>query len=131
MEMIQDADLPLEMRRELLAAATDKQISYEWLCNIYRRGAATQIVPGPTGGKADEPLPNDLGELLVLLSIDIPRGLVRLSFGKPVQWLALPAAHAVQLATELVNRANQILWAQKVGTDAELGDTPDPSHGTH
>ncbi len=38
-------DVPIEIRRELLKAATDKAISYYWLCAVYRAGLA--LAPPP------------------------------------------------------------------------------------
>ena len=38
--MESDKDIPLDLRRELMQCATDKQISYQWLCGIYRKAVS-------------------------------------------------------------------------------------------
>ena len=39
--LMTDADIPLEVKRELMRGATASgSISYYWLCDIYRRGFA-------------------------------------------------------------------------------------------
>lgn len=40
--MVRDDDIPIDVRNELLACAITKQISYGWLCDIYRKGWRAQ-----------------------------------------------------------------------------------------
>ena len=95
-------ELPEDLRKELLECATQKQISLEWLVNLYRRGFNAKM--GATGqhpyGKLDK---HDEGELTVGMQLDWANGVIRMEFGKPVGWLALPSAHARHLA--------KMLWA--------------------
>lgn len=107
-DMIEDADLPEDLRRELVAAATAKGLSYGWLCEIYRRGVNVKI--GATGrgfpyGKLDA---HDEGEIAVAIAADRRHGVVRFEFGKSVSWLALPATHARQLGELLIAKADEV-----------------------
>jgi hypothetical protein len=34
-----EEDVPIDLRRQLLKAASEKQINYYWLCALYRKGA--------------------------------------------------------------------------------------------
>jgi hypothetical protein len=107
----EDMDLPIEMRRELMAAAVDKQLSYGWLCGIYRAGllAGRAAKIGATGefpyGKLDR---DDEGELAVAVAADPHNGVVRFEFGKSITWLALPPAHARQFAAVLLDKAREV-----------------------
>lgn len=64
---------------------------------------------GATGrfprGKA---APDDEGELSLLLASDVTAGVVRIEFGKPITWLALPPAQARQLAVLLLEHATAL-----------------------
>jgi len=108
MTLDDDMDVPVDVRRELMAAAQAKQISYGWLCSIFRRGRATATI-GPTGqfpyGKLDA---NDEGELAVAIAADPRHGVIRFEFGKAVSFLALPAGHALQLASILIAKAEEL-----------------------
>ncbi len=102
-----DFDVPAELRRELLDCATRTGLSYPWLISIFRRGVATKIGEThqyPYGKLA----PDDEGELAVALATDRRQGVIRFSFGKPVEWLALPAKHARELAALLLEKANEL-----------------------
>lgn len=107
----EDMDVPADLRRQLMDAAIAKQISYGWLCGLYRAGLiagrATKI--GETGafpyGKLGA---NDQGELAVAIAADPQQGVVRFEFGKSIAWLALPAAHARQFAAVLVAKADEL-----------------------
>lgn len=93
-------ELPEDLRKELLQCATEKQISLDWLIGLYRRGFNAKM--GATGefpfGKLDR---HDQGELTVAMRVDKKQGVIRMEFGKPVAWLALPAGHARHLAKML------------------------------
>jgi hypothetical protein len=104
-----DMDVPADVRRELMDAAIAKQLSYGWLCEIYRRGAKTAKIVGPTGDFPYGPLDaDDEGGLAVAIAVDPRHGVVRFEFGKPVGWLALPAGHARQLAAVLLAKADEL-----------------------
>lgn len=64
---------------------------------------------GETGrapyGKLDE---HDEGELRMALAADSPAGVVRVMFGKPIAWLALPSGEARQFAAMLIEKADEI-----------------------
>ena len=100
-------EIPADLRKELLECAAAKQISLEWLVNLYRRGFNAKM--GATGqhpyGKLNR---TDEGELAVALAVDKRNGVIKLEFGKPVAWLALPSTHARQLAKVLLESAEQL-----------------------
>ena len=100
-------EVPEDLRKELLECATAKQISLEWLVNLYRRGFNAKM--GATGqypyGKLHK---DDQGELTVAMAVDRSQGVLRMEFGKPVAWLALPAAHARHLAKLLTASADEL-----------------------
>jgi len=102
-------DVPADLRRELMDAATRLSCSYAWLCSIYRRGAVTAKIIGPTGefpyGRLGA---DDEGELAVGIAADPRHGVVRFEFGKSIVSLALPAGHARQLAAVLVEKADEL-----------------------
>jgi hypothetical protein len=109
--MADDLDLPSELRRELMAAATAKQLSYVWLCGIYRAGllAGRAAKIGATGAVPYGKLgADDQGELAVAIAADPRHGVVRFEFGKEIAWLALRAAHARQLAALLIAKAGEL-----------------------
>ncbi len=64
--------------------------------------------PGPTGefpqGKLN---PEDEGELAITVRIE--DGNVRIDFGKPVAWLAMPPKMAIDLAGSLIRYAKRAL----------------------
>lgn len=103
----QDFELPADLRKELLECATAKQISLDWLINLYRRGFNAKM--GATGqypyGKLRK---DDEGELTVAMAVDARQGVIRMEFGKPVAWLALPSGHARHLAKMLVSSADEL-----------------------
>jgi hypothetical protein len=80
--------------------------------------------PGPTGDYPHGKLgPDDEGGIGVALShFTAPDGtrMVRLDFGKPVSWLALPHAHAVAFA---------LLILKHTGIEVEIGDARDLGEG--
>jgi hypothetical protein len=102
-----DVELPDDVRKEIQKYAAEKQISYEWLVDLYRRGFNAKI--GATGqfpfGKMR---PDDQGELAIAMGTDVKNGVVRMEFGKPVAWLALPASQARQLANLLLEKAAEL-----------------------
>lgn len=70
-------------------------------------GASVQL--GATGqfpfGKSD---PADEGELRLALATDFAQGVIRVDFGKPVAWVAIPPTAATAFALELLKRAQAI-----------------------
>lgn len=105
---IDDADIPIAVRQELMAAVNGSRISYAWLCGVYRTGLAAgrEAKIGATGTHPYGKLgPDDEGELAVAISADRRHGVVRFEFGKEIGWLALPAGHARQLAALLLEKA--------------------------
>jgi hypothetical protein len=104
-----DADIPSAVRQELRRLAFQNGVGYPVLCRVYALGASTTRVVGPTGafpyGKLD---PDDEGELSVAIAADRSQGVVRFEFGKPVAFLALPAAHARTLAAVLLEKAREL-----------------------
>lgn len=106
-----DMDLPIELRRELMTVATVKQVSYAWLCGIYRAGllAGRAAKIGATGAFPYGNLgPSDEGELAVAVATDRRHGVIRMEFGKSIAWLALPAGHARQFAALLIDKAGEL-----------------------
>ena len=98
-----EVELPADLRQK----AIEQQIPLGLVVEAYRRGFAAQI--GATGrfpygdlGKEDE------GELAMAIAADPQHGVVRMLFGKPVGWLALPAGHARQLGAMLTEKANEL-----------------------
>jgi hypothetical protein len=51
---------------------------------------------------------DDEGELRAAIAIDRAQGVIRIEFGKPVAWLALPSGFARDLARLLVEKADQL-----------------------
>ncbi len=102
-----DAMVPQALRHELMQCAIKTGISYQWLCGIYVQGFNAKL--GATGsfpyGKTQ---PDDEGELVIAIAADPRQGVVRLEFGKPVGWLALPSQHAKQLAAMLLEKAQAV-----------------------
>lgn len=100
-------EIPEDIRKELMQCAVEKQISLDWLIGLYRRGFNAKM--GATGqfpyGKLGK---HDQGELTVAMAADRRQGVIRLEFGKPVAWLALPAAHARQMAKLLLEKADEL-----------------------
>jgi hypothetical protein len=110
-ELADDLDVPAEIRRELMDAAVAKQISYAWLCGLYRAGllAGRAMTIGETGAYPYGKLgADDEGELAVAVAADPQHGVVRLEFGKSIAWLALPAGHARQFADVLRGKADEL-----------------------
>lgn len=100
-------ELPDDVRKEILACATEKGVSLEWLVGLYRRGFNAKV--GATGqfpyGKLRK---DDQGELTVAMAVDFRQSVVRMEFGKPVGWLALPSAHAKRLAKLLLEKSAEL-----------------------
>lgn len=100
-------ELPEDLRKEVMDCAVAKQISLEWLVKLYKRGFNAKM--GATGqhpyGKLNR---TDEGELSVAMAVDARQGVIRLEFGKPVGWLALPAAHARRFAQLLLQKADEL-----------------------
>jgi len=98
-----EVELPADLRQE----AIEKNVPLDLLIRVYRRGFNSQI--GATGqfpyGDLGE---HDEGELAMAIAADPQHGVVRMLFGKPVGWLALPAGHARQLAKMLMEKANEL-----------------------
>lgn len=64
---------------------------------------------GATGRFPDGKLgPHDEGELRTVIGTDHANGLVRIEFGKPVGWLAIPSSQARELAQQLIERADEL-----------------------
>lgn len=53
--------------------------------------------------------PDDEGEVAIAVAGDVKKGVVRIQFEKPISWLALPPAHAKQLAEIIVRNADKVL----------------------
>ncbi|MEP7304188.1 MAG: hypothetical protein ABJA98_01595 [Acidobacteriota bacterium] len=105
----EDFDFPAAVRQELQQLANRYAVSYPVLCLVYRLGASTARVVGPTGAFPFGRLgPDDEGELAVAIAADVAHGVIRIEFGTPVAHVSLPAAHAEQLAAALVEYATQI-----------------------
>lgn len=49
----------------------------------------------------------DDGALALAVTADKPHGIVRIDFGKPVEWLGLPPNEAVALAQLLIRKARE------------------------
>jgi len=96
-------ELPADLRDEALACGAPVEL----MARIYRRGFNAKI--GGTGefpyGKMN---PSDQGELTVGVAADPSTGTIKFMFGKPVAWLALPVAHARQLAKVLLEKAAEV-----------------------
>jgi hypothetical protein len=104
-----DVDLSADVRRELQQIATRYAIAYPVLCRVYRLGASTARVVGPTGEFPFGRLgPEDEGELAVAIVADVAYGVVRIEFGKRIAQLALPADHAEALGAVLVAKADDL-----------------------
>jgi hypothetical protein len=102
-----DFGLPADLRAEVAEVARERGVSLEWLVSLYRRGFAAKM--GATGQHPYGKLrPDDEGELTVAMAVDRAQGVIRMEFGKPVAWLALPAAHARHLAKLLVEKADDL-----------------------
>jgi hypothetical protein len=52
--------------------------------------------------------PDDDGELRAAVAVDRAQGLIRIEFGTPVAWLALPSGYARDLARLLVEKADEL-----------------------
>jgi predicted kinase len=61
----------------------------------------------PDGSYRDDPQ-NDEGELQIAIAADVRAKLVRVKFGKPVGWLALPGEQAVALGNLLIKRSKEV-----------------------
>jgi len=63
----------------------------------------------PVGATGAFPMPaldeHDEGELRFAVGFDPVNGLVRIEFGKPVAWLAMPREHAINMARSLLKQA--------------------------
>ena len=100
-------ELPGEIREAVLQMAEAHDIPLAWLLDLYRRGFNAKV--GPTGMRPyGQSGPEDEGELTMAMGLDRAHGLVRMEFGKPVGWLALPAGHARHLAALLVQAADAL-----------------------
>lgn len=67
------------------------------------------LVAGPTGrfpaGKIN---PDDAGELRIVIAISEEKQVIVINFGRPTAWLALEPAEAIELADDLLNKANKL-----------------------
>jgi len=65
--------------------------------------------PGPTGnfpeGKLND---DDEGELAIAIIADKTKQVVAIDFGKPVHWLAMPRANAIEFANILLAKAAEL-----------------------
>lgn len=52
--------------------------------------------------------PSDDGDLAFAIGSDPATGLVRVDFGKPVEWIGMPAQQAVELAQALIKHARAV-----------------------
>jgi hypothetical protein len=105
-------ELPSDLRDEVKAMAAKTKTPVAWFVALYRRGFAAKLgatgefpygkLSAPTGASEDE------GELAMALAADPQHGIIRLVFGKPVAWLALPPMQARHLATLLMEKADQV-----------------------
>lgn len=100
-------EIPEDLRLEVLKTAIEKDVDIAWLVNLYRRGFKAQV--GATGqfpyGKLRR---DDEGELTAAVAVDVRNGVIRMEFGKPVAWLALPSAHARHWAKMLLEKADEL-----------------------
>lgn len=100
-------ELPEDLRAEVLNLVTTHGVPLEALIALYRRGINAKI--GATGqfpfGKLGT---DDDGEFAVAIAVDAKRGVVRLHFGTPVTWLALPAKHCRRFAAMLAEKAGEL-----------------------
>ena len=102
-----DAQLPADLREQVRLVADRSGVAYDWLVNLYRAGFAAKL--GATGERPYGDLGGgDQGELRAAIATDVKNGVLRIEFGKPVAWLALPAAHARQLARMLLEGAKAL-----------------------
>lgn len=66
---------------------------------------------GATGRRPYGRLANDEtdeGELMFAMAADPVNSIVRVEFGKPVQWLGLPVTQARELAAKLLELADEV-----------------------
>lgn len=99
-------EIPDDLRQEMMACAVQKQVPLDWLINLYRRGFNAKI--GATGNFPLNLGPSNEGELSMAVGIDPRNGVIRMVFGKPVEWLALPASHARRMARLLLKKADEL-----------------------
>lgn len=59
----------------------------------------------PHGKKYED----DEGELAIRIAVDPAAGVVRIDFGKPIQWIALEPAQALGLAELIARKASALL----------------------
>jgi hypothetical protein len=69
----------------------------------------TKPKPGPTGrfpfGRLGA---DDDGELAVAMAADPQHGVIRIHFGTPVEWVALPAGVARAFGQALIEKADEL-----------------------
>jgi hypothetical protein len=98
--------IPEDLRLEALEMVA-KGVDLKRLVEFYQRGFKAQI--GASGqhpfGKLGR---DDEGELTVAVATDVRNGVVRMQFGKPVAWLALPASTCRGWAKMLLERADEL-----------------------
>lgn len=85
------------------------------ICSVAVASAVVENVAGVVtdlGATGEFPYgrsaPDDEGELRAAMATDRAHGLIRMDFGKPVAWLALPAVEARRWAAELARRADDL-----------------------
>jgi hypothetical protein len=67
---------------------------------------------GPTGDYPGGKLgPDDEGELTVAISVDDDRRIVRIDFGKPMEWLAFDPDGAIAFGSSIINAAMSVKFA--------------------
>jgi hypothetical protein len=103
----EEFELPSDVREEIDLVVAKTGLPEDWLVSLYRRGYNAKL--GPTGhhpfGKLNK---SDEGELRVALGLDRKNSVIRIEFGKPVGWVAVPAAGARHLAKLLVEKADEL-----------------------
>lgn len=83
------------------------------------------IEPQPVAEVAEEKLgstgefprgkiaPDDQGEISFRVGSDVENDVVRVEFGQPVAWLAMPPKNALKLARKLTGHAERIQTAKR------------------
>jgi hypothetical protein len=69
--------------------------------NDFKLGATGRYPRGPMDA-------TDEGELRAAMAVDHRNAVIRIEFGKPVAWLALPSAEARAWAAALIEKADEL-----------------------
>lgn len=64
---------------------------------------------GPTGEFPDGKIhPDDEGELKIEIGIDVEKNIVVMHFGRPMAWIGMIPEQAMEIADDLINKANML-----------------------